>query len=615
MPPQRPIRRGQLISPFGVGALVDFRGDESLMTAGLDEWPFAHERCPEDWYVQEERLQARLEISHLRLPPDYREIKRGAQNANQHIPFVRFPRWHYCPIRGIMEHLPLFGSRVRCRCSEDLDCYTKVPDSKRPWLIPNRFIAVCHKGHIEDFPFMEWVHRGEMFDDSHRLRLFPGRSSSALSGIKVNCSCGKFATMNSIFEKDFLKGIGHDCSGGMPWVGEIGHEPGSCGENLQVVQRGASNVYFPITTSSIYLPLWGENSKRTVNKILDEPTNWRILTSCLDGGKYIQNVRCEVLATQYGVDCEELREAAQLKLDGIVDITDSYKRSEEEFRRQEYEALRDGRGNETTDLFVDVKDKQEYAAPLSSYISRIGLVRKLRETRALVGFSRILPLEDPLSSDLLPMFKDPDLDWLPAMVVHGEGIYIEFDQSYVDTWASKPQVKQRVSSMCASYNKCRVDRGQTGVEISAKFVLLHTVAHALIGQLSLECGYGSAALRERIYCEEEDPNRPMQGILIYTASGDSEGTLGGLVRQGEPYVLDSVFAKTILRSRWCSSDPICIESTGQGTDSANLAACHGCVLLPETSCETGNRLLDRALLVGTQDTPEIGFFADCSDDV
>jgi hypothetical protein len=100
----------------------------------------------------------------------------------------------------------------------------------------------------------------------------------------------------------------------------------------------------------------------------------------------------------------------------------------------------------------------------------------------------------------------------------------------------------------------------------------------------------------------------MSGILVYTAAGDSEGTMGGLVQQGKPTRLESLFRGAIQDARWCSSDPLCIESSGQGIDSLNLAACHACSLLPETSCEEGNRHLDRALLIGTPSHPEIGFF-------
>ena len=140
-------------------------------------------------------------------------------------------------------------------------------------------------------------------------------------------------------------------------------------------------------------------------------------------------------------------------------------------------------------------------------------------------------------------------------------------------------------------------------------MLLHTLAHVLINQLSFDCGYGSASLRERLYCDFTDPSRPMHGFLIYTASGDSEGTMGGLVRQGNPGRLETTLRRALKHAAWCSSDPVCIESKGQGSDNSNLAACHGCCLLPETSCEEGNRLLDRALLIGTPERPALGFFS------
>ena len=613
MPNRRPIRRGQLITPFGVGALVDFRGDESLMTAGLDEWPDAKDECPGDWLVQEERLQARLGVTHFRLPPDYREPGQAIHLANRYIPFVRFPRWHYCPRRGAMEQLPLFGGRSRCPCRPGLDCHS-LPDRQRPWLIPSRFIAVCPRGHIEDFPFMEWIHRDGPWDETHKLRLLPGRSSASLSGIKVRCNCGKAETMTGTFNFDAGKGgalhrIGYDCSGAAPWLGTEGRL-GQCGEYLRVIQRGASNVYFPLTVSSIYLPLWGEASSRTINRILEDPDVWNYLTSGLDDGKHIQLGRCEAvtnLRRPHELDAEELRAAAQRKLDEHAAADSTSPRSEEDFRRQEYEALRTGRGGQTTDLMVEVCDPARYGLELAELMTNLCLVKKLRETRVLAGFSRLLPAEDPTADNVLPM-SEGDLPWLPAAVVYGEGIFFEFNARKLEAWADGGMVSRRVLGLKESYNQRRIERGLEEADITAKYVFLHTFAHILIGQLSFDCGYGSASLRERIYCESDDPDRPMQGVLIYTASGDSEGTLGGLVRQGEPDRLRGVFQRAIHRARWCSSDPVCIESVGQGSDNANLAACHGCVLLPETSCETGNRLLDRGLIVGTPGDPEIGFF-------
>lgn len=612
MPNLKPIRRGQLITPFGVGALVDFRGDESLMTAGLDAWPRADNECPRDWLVQEERLQARLGVTHFRLPADYREAARGIEYPNQHIPFVRFPRWHYCPMRGAMERVSLFGGRPKCPCRAGLDCES-IPPKRRPRLIPSRFIAVCPMGHIEDFPFMEWVHRDGGWDDTHKLRLLPGRSSSSLTGIKIECNCGRAESMAAAFNFDASRGgslhrIGYDCSGARPWVGYEG-EAGGCGHYLQVVQRGASNVYFPFTVSSIYLPLWGEDTDRTINSILDRPEVWNQLSGGLDEGRYIQGFRCDVIAGIYHVDAEALRAAAQRKLDGTETIRTSGKRSEQEFRQQEYEALRGGRGGDTTDLMVEVRDAEPYGPGLAAFMERICLVRKLRETRVLVGFSRLLPSEDVESPGLLPISESGELSWLPATVVHGEGIFFEFELETLRVWSERKEVKSRVASLRAGYNRRRVERGLPETEIGAKFVMMHTFAHLMISQLSFDCGYGSASLRERIYCDVEDCIGPMQGVLVYTASGDSEGTLGGLVRKGENDELTAVVERAIRQAQWCSSDPVCIESVGQGSDNANLAACHGCALLPETSCETGNRLLDRGLIVGTAEYPGLGFFS------
>jgi hypothetical protein len=200
---------------------------------------------------------------------------------------------------------------------------------------------------------------------------------------------------------------------------------------------------------------------------------------------------------------------------------------------------------------------------------------------------------------------------LPAIKVYGEGVFLELNMDAIIKWEKsvctlRPELKHLVDH----YNTTRVARLLPFRNITPKFMLLHTLAHALINQLSFDCGYGSAALRERLYCDLDNPSQPMQGFLIYTSSGDSEGTMGGLVRQGKPGRLEVTLLRAIKQSAWCSSDPVCIESKGQGPDNSNLAACHGCCLLPETSCEEGNRLLDRALLVGTPEETKLGFFSE-----
>ena len=131
-----------------------------------------------------------------------------------------------------------------------------------------------------------------------------------------------------------------------------------------------------------------------------------------------------------------------------------------------------------------------------------------------------------------------------------------------------------------------------------------------MNRLTFECGYSSAALRERLYYSNH-PDQPMAGILIYTAAGDAEGTMGGLVRMGKPGNLEPVIRRALESADWCSADPVCAEAGevgGQGPDSLNLAACHNCALVPETACEEFNRLLDRGMVIGTPDDTDIGFF-------
>ena len=203
-------------------------------------------------------------------------------------------------------------------------------------------------------------------------------------------------------------------------------------------------------------------------------------------------------------------------------------------------------------------------------------------------------------------------NWLPAIQVHGEGIFFEFNKEAVDEWAQRPAVLARLRNLQDSYRNSKFGANAAG-DLRPEFVLIHTFAHLIINQLSFECGYGSSSIRERIYCEKAENEYGMYGVLIYTASGDSEGSLGGLVRQGAKDHIEDTIRDAVRNAAWCSSDPVCIQSYGQGPESCNLAACHNCALLPETCCECGNRLLDRGTVVGTLDDKSIGFFADLLD--
>lgn len=622
MPAKKPIRRSQLISPWGIGQMINFPKDESLMVVGLDMWEEKFRTIAEldEFKVTEERLSRRLGVKEFRLPPDFRDPGPGVTNPSLKIPFVRFPRWHYCTRCGHMEKISIYDSQ-KPSCSgvsfgSGRSC-NEIPERKRQRLIPVRFIAICEKGHIEDFPFMQWVHDGAQPEGQHDLRLRAGRSSGALTGIEITCSCGAHKTMASAFNEKSLTKIGVTCSGGRPWLGQEADRGNAihCGDDLRVVQKGASNVYFSQVRSSIYLPQWENSVDRHLVEVLEK--NWRWLTSGMVDGKF-DRMRFELVAEQKfnpekrDFYTEKLLEAATKRISGADSSnTDD---SEEKYRKMEYDAILAEAGGENQDFFVtknlaNTYDDSETGGAICNGFTSIGLLHKLRETRAFVGFSRWLPDDGKTLTEKKNFIKlGQRIEWLPAVVVRGEGVFFEFNEKRLKEWAAKDEVIKRANFLSDNYNRPRELKGQRRREIKPEFVLIHTFAHLVINQFSYECGYGSSALRERIYCNLEFPNETMNGVLIYTASGDSEGSLGGLVRQGKHGNLETIVYNAIENARWCSSDPICIDSHGQGPNSCNLAACHNCALLPETCCEESNMLLDRAMLIGELDNPSIGYF-------
>jgi hypothetical protein len=206
---------------------------------------------------------------------------------------------------------------------------------------------------------------------------------------------------------------------------------------------------------------------------------------------------------------------------------------------------------------------------------------------------------------------------VPASEIRGEGIFFRFSEAEIAAWLARTQ--RLHLEFFAAHKQWRKDRGLQPPEEfypGLRFVLLHSFAHALIRQLSLECGYTAASLRERIYARNPGLDRPeMAGVLIYTAAPDSEGTLGGLVSLGEPGVLERHLCQAMDSMRLCSGDPLCAEHhPGKEGTSLHGASCHACLFASETSCERGNKYLDRTVLVPTVDRDGFAFFQDVESD-
>lgn len=605
----KPMRRSSLLGPWGVGAIVPFPEDESLMIAGLDMWRYNH---PEDFLVKDERLEKRVGVKELRWPPDYREISADPQNALLKIPAVRFPAWHYCPFCGTMQRAGLYSAHPFCDAYQWPNGRKCKPSNRhKRKLVPERFVVVCPNGHIDDFPVAEWTHEGHVSaynPDTCRIRRSTGGTSAALTGVRYECSCGASKSIAMALRPGALEKIGYQCKGTSPWLGITAEDGLGCdchSRDLKVIQRGASNVWFADTKSSIYIPTDAEDTNRRIIGVLDEL--FTAFTSSRVNGE-INRGFVNAIATSKNVNPNELYDAIVRRIDGIEGLPDVDENTpEDEYRLAEYKMLTKSSGGETLDFFCKNRPITDYAPVIHEYFKSISLVPKLRESRAFVGFSRLEPNYTLSLTEKKKSLRLGNGNWLPAIEVFGEGIFFEFDSTALKKWAEREDVLFRRGILNSTYQSSFLARAIPG-SLRPEFIMIHTFAHLLINQLSYECGYGSSSIRERIYCERCGETMRMKGVLIYTASGDSEGSLGGLVRQGEPGRLEDTIVSAIENAKWCSSDPICIQSVGQGPDSCNLAACHNCALLPETCCETGNRLLDRGLIVGTLDNPEHGFF-------
>jgi hypothetical protein len=624
--PINPIRRSHLISPFGVGALSVGKDGATYITAALDYW-FDEEAAVEkdtrleihEYKVEEWRLQRLLGVDHFRLPPDYRVPRHyGHEKVNMliTIPVYRFPRWHVCPICGRLEEQPLtLKTKPKCR------------SCKNSYMSQVQLVTMCENGHLHDFPWREWVHHDEDTQCKEQLSINK-TGTSTLQHQSVSCKCGAKRSLAGVMwvsrdrsstnlsdnlnrsQKQYL------CNGSRPWIGEEQPET-TCGTPLRVALTNATNVYYPDTKSAIYLPRSSDRAPSQLVELLDTSPLSDLIRNSLKSDA--QGLRLQQPTMLSPFTDEQIEAALKIVWDekrkskNVVDEIEDYKNFEGDLLPLEYDSLKSEQ--DEPQLQVQLTDIQLFDESLRPYFSTISLVKKLRETRALVGFSRIVSGSNlSLEQKKKMMFKQvpsKEASWLPAVIVHGEGIFMEFDQDRLKAWESNPAVEGRVSKLVERYRKLETTRKWLHKSLSARFIMIHTFAHILINQLTFECGYSAASLRERLYVSNLG-GEELSGVLIYTASGDSEGTLGGLVAMGRPGYLEDMIWKAIEKAKWCSADPVCMEigsSGGQGPESCNLAACHNCALVPETSCQEGNRFLDRALLIGDPVSgADIGFF-------
>lgn len=612
------VRPSQLMFTYGVGALVDLP-KLSVIVSGLDDWQLNPEYC--HTIVESRLLQAvQFHLHHVErmvTPPlvvdESGETNPDSPSFYAGVPVATFPRWMICPRCRLLA--PLSSNLFKLDTDlyhPDQTCYrhTNCQKSHEPEVIPARFLAACEKGHLDDFPWVEFVHRQkESICDSPQLRIYERGPSGEARDLEVRCeTCKKSRRMSDAFGMENRKQLPM-CRGRRPHLRDYAVE--ECAHQIRPIILGASNTWFPVSLSAIAIPV----SADVVMQLVEE--KWAKLRSVtsLEIISFLRNTG-------------DLNKLSQYSDSKIFEAIQAYKNQEQEngstrkkpdLKTPEWKVFveHDSNLNDGENFKLRAVSPPPSAA---GFIKQVVLAERVREVTALVGFTRIDAgggeQDEPemdIPTSTAPLARNAPT-WVPASEVRGEGIFIQFDEERIRAWLNKKEVKERDALFFEAHKKWRKSRGIEEPEKfypGMRYVLLHSFSHALMRQLALECGYASASIRERIYSSEAttDDQPSMAGILIYTSAPDSEGTLGGLVNLGETDTLGLHIMRALESAMLCANDPLCAEhAPSRQGHTVHAAACHACLFAPETSCEHGNRYLDRSTLAKTVEIDSLTFF-------
>lgn len=570
------IRKTQLITTYGVGSIVDFK-DDTVVIASADDWDYNpnDEDEIEGRKIFNENLSVITGAEYFLMPRTTQSTNSFSKSKN--VPSYIFPEKLHCSRCGNIYDYRELDTKDRHKC----------PKCKNN-LTASRFIVVCAKGHMDDFPYDWWVHNGQPCPSgvkSPRIRMINIYNRTDIDSLRLECTeCKATRSMVQVFSENALSE--YKCTCKHPHFKEpLARAQYGCHEKMHARLRSASGVYFPITKSALLIPPW---SRKVVNSI---QKNYGILKAVSD-----ENIAYAIrqIVHDTNISDEEI-----LRAWNVVKISAVQKknRSELSVYEDEYTILSNVE-NQNDDNFSSYSSNvpQKY----SSYFDQIAVIDRLTVTQAFTGFTRIVRNEN----NIVPVTQYPK-NWLPAVELTGEGIFIRFNRDKISEWSMAN------SSRYNRMKKAMEDSRFVLETFSESYVMLHTFAHLFIREISNVCGYSAASIKEKIYSETDKSTGEIKmcGVLVYVSSPDSDSSLGGLISVAtNEEMLEKIIDSMLERANWCSGDPLCISSTKQGYKNLNYAACHDCALLPETSCERFNCFLDRASIVGLPDNPNLGFF-------
>ena len=610
-------RLSQLVSTFGPGAMVDLP-TRSVIVGGLELWDM---RPNSFQTISEARVSQRLErflksqgrladekSLSLRTPPV------GDGTANREplgILSPTFPRWFVC--ERIEDGPTPSDRRRRLVPWQDLDTKGRrkyaFDDGKKSDITPIRFVCACEKGHLQDISW-RWVIHGSVAC-LEPMWLEEKGTSADLAETTVVCGCGKRLALRDLFQKGRLG----KCVGDRPWL--LDKDPDGCGQDLKLLTRTATNTYFPQVYTVISLPSEEDELTALVDQLHGEMTS----VNTIEDVTLAKRFNSKLSASLGSYSDAEIFERLQRIRNGIQTS------SNHSPKIAEFDVFASGRpeiGHNSPEakLYAQTIARDVWdcdVAPETNSIKSLVAVHRLREVSCLYGFTRFEAAPTSTDGDIedvqLAVHGAPiarDADWLPAVELFGEGLFVHFDHAAIKKWLDRHEVRQREDKLIHGHDQWASKFSGKKPEFpGTPYVLLHSLSHALMQEIALDCGYPASSLKERVYALPSSHGGVFDrcGLLIYTASAGAQGTLGGLVGVAARFV--SILKAALKRVEICSNDPICADhepDDRSGDRATHGAACHGCLLVAETSCESRNLFLDRNLLIPTMSDADAAFF-------
>ena len=595
------VRQSQVITTYGPGALIDLPA-HSAIVGGLDAWPADLEEIVEPRLSRALQRITKVPAPKLYAPPPApSEPWAPAKGIGAWL----FPEWF------VVQERFAPGGEGDGRSRSRRLAHRKALDERGRFeglpVVPTRFVCACPRGHVDDLDWRTFVHRART-PCRRQLWLDERGTTGGLGELNVRCECGQARNLSEA--SDIGANPLGKCRGARPWLGRNQNE--ECEQLSRLLIRTATNAYFPQVTSVLSLPSAGAALREAVASV------WDVLQIVRNAGRLAELKEVPKVARALApFDDEQALRAIDEARSGADD--------DRPLKEAELEALlaaEEGYGDEPP------RDAHFHACRLPApawrvsngdgnggRIASVTQLHRLREVVALFGFTRLDAVTPDIHGDFESDVMRADIalepQWFPAVENRGEGVFVELRAGAVADWLARPAVAARVAQLARGYESWRLRRNTQRPFPGGAYVLLHTVSHLLLQALALRCGYPASSIRERIYAQET-PSGPRYGILLYTGAPDAEGTLGGLVQQGR--CIEDHLALALRAAALCANDPICAQHVPNADARAieggplHGAACHGCSLIAETSCEMRNDFLDRALVVPVLGCEDAAFF-------